>query len=117
MKLSDWEEKLVDDIDIIFSGGYNEKFNEEQIEGVKQLSFLLKHIEMVDNSIIFSYDSYKFIIQGIDELGLISPYSEFTETDDGYYFKQHRGSQPHSLLRGYRFESCPDYKNKFGNIK
>ena len=36
MKLSDWEEKLVDDIDIIFSGGYNEKFNEEQIvQGIK----------------------------------------------------------------------------------
>jgi hypothetical protein len=68
MKLSDWEEKLVEDIDIIFSGGYSENFNEEQIEEVKQLSFLLNHIELKYNSVVFSYDAFNLIVSGIEEL-------------------------------------------------
>jgi hypothetical protein len=68
IKLDETELKLKEDIDIIFSGGYDDKFSTEQIEFIKQLSFLYNHIDIEDSSIVFKYDNVKFQIIGFNEL-------------------------------------------------
>jgi len=85
MKLDETELKLKKDIDIIFNGGYDDKpttdflnhleltrmfvrSESDQIEYIKQLSFLYNHIDIEDNSLVFKYDNVKLKINGISEL-------------------------------------------------
>lgn len=68
MKLDEIELKLKEDIDIIFNGGYNDDFLSDQIEYIKQISFLYNHIDIEDNSLVFKYDNMKLKINGISEL-------------------------------------------------
>ena len=66
MKLD--ELKLKEDIDIIFNGGYDDDFLSDQIEYIKQISFLYNHIDIEDYSLVFKYDNMKLKINGISEL-------------------------------------------------
>jgi len=68
MKLDETELKLKEDIDIIFNGGYDDDFLSDQIEYIKQISFLYNHIDIEDNSLVFKYDNMKLKINGISEL-------------------------------------------------
>jgi hypothetical protein len=68
MKLDETGLKLKEDIDIIFNGGYDDDFLSDQIEYIKQISFLYNHIDIEDNSLVFKYDNMKLKINGISEL-------------------------------------------------
>ena len=68
IELDETELKLKEDIDIIFNGGYDDKFPPDQIEYIKQLSFLYNHIDVEDGLIVFKYDNMKLQILGVDEL-------------------------------------------------
>ncbi len=68
MILDETELKLKEDIDIIFSGGYDDKLSPEQIDYIKKLSFLYNHLEINIDSVTFTYNDVKFKISGIGEI-------------------------------------------------
>ena len=75
IELDETELKLKEDLDVIFSGGYDNiilpsfttKLSKEQVEFCKELSFLYNHIVFEDRDIIFSYNNLIFKISNVPE--------------------------------------------------
>lgn len=66
IELDETELKLKEDLDVIFSGGYD-KLSKEQVEYCKEFSFLYNHTTFEDRDIIFSYNNLKFKISNVPE--------------------------------------------------
>ena len=74
IELDETELKLKEDLDVIFSGGYDSnnplttgKLSKEQVEYCKELSFLYNHTTFDNKDIIFSYNNLKFKISNVPE--------------------------------------------------
>jgi hypothetical protein len=66
MKLNEVELKLKEDIEVIFSGGYDDSLSPEQVEYCKVMSFLYNHIRFESGDIIFFYDDINLKIRDVD---------------------------------------------------
>ncbi len=73
IKLDETELKLKEDLDVIFSGGYDSKLSKEQIEYCKEFSFLYNHITFEGRDIIFFYEELKFKIKSVPEEDIFLP--------------------------------------------
>jgi len=65
IKLDETEIKLKENLDVIFSGGYDSKLSKEQVEYCKEFSFLYNHTTFEGRDIIFSYNNLKFKIKNV----------------------------------------------------
>lgn len=59
MILSETELKMKEDINIIFSGGYDNSLTLEQLNMIKRFSFLFNHISYKNYIVTFEYGDYK----------------------------------------------------------
>lgn len=76
MILNETDLKIKEDIDIIFSGGYDNDFSEKEINRIKELSFIYNHTEIKDSSFIFKYNSITITIGGSFK-GIIGDYKNY----------------------------------------
>ena len=67
MKLSETNEMIKADLMRFVNGDYNNHFTKEQLEFATELSFLLNHITVVGDSVIFEYDKEKVKISGLHD--------------------------------------------------
>jgi hypothetical protein len=73
IKLDDTELKLKEDLDVIFSGGYDSELTQLQIEYCKEFSFLYNHIVFEGRDIIFSYNDLNFKIKNVPDEDIFLP--------------------------------------------
>jgi hypothetical protein len=66
MNLNETEQKLKDNIEVIFSGGYDDSLSMEQVEYCKMMSFLYNHIGFESGDIIFFYNDIELKIKYVD---------------------------------------------------
>jgi len=59
MILSETELKMKEDINTIFSGGYDKSLTLEQLDMIKRFSFLFNHISYKNYIVTFEYGDYK----------------------------------------------------------
>jgi hypothetical protein len=68
MKLDDTALFIKDNLQNILDGKFDDKFSEEQLKMMLEMSFLYNHITFGLDSILFEYDGQKLKISGINDL-------------------------------------------------
>ena len=59
MNLDSTDQYLKDNLKNIMNGEWDNQFSKDQLDMAKQTSFLLNHITLLENSIVFEYDNQK----------------------------------------------------------
>ena len=67
IKLDETELKIKEDIDVIFSGGYDKGLTKEQVEYCKEFSFLYNHITFEGRDLVFKYGGFNLKISNIPD--------------------------------------------------
>lgn len=67
MKLSETNEMIKADLIKFINGDYDDNFSKEQVAFATELSFLLNHITVVGDSVIFEYNKQKIKISGLND--------------------------------------------------
>lgn len=68
MKLSEVNEMIKADLMKFVNDDYNNHFTKEQLEFATELSFLLNHITVVGDSVIFEYNKDRVKISGLHDI-------------------------------------------------
>jgi hypothetical protein len=68
MKLDDTALFIRDNLQNILDGKFDDKFSEEQLKMMLEMSFLYNHIRYELDSVVFEYGSQKLKISGITEI-------------------------------------------------
>jgi hypothetical protein len=68
MKLDDTALFIKDNLQNILDGKFDDKFSEEQLKMMLEMSFLYNHIRFELDSVIFEYGGQKLKISGITEI-------------------------------------------------
>jgi hypothetical protein len=68
MKLDDTALFIRDNLQNILDGKFDDKFSEEQLKMMSEMSFLYNHIRYELDSVVFEYGGQKLKISGITEI-------------------------------------------------
>jgi hypothetical protein len=82
MKLSEVNEMIKADLMKFVNGDYNNHFTKDQLEFATERSFLLNHITVVGDSVIFEYNKDRVKISGLHDIP-----SGFSEESIIHYIK------------------------------
>jgi hypothetical protein len=74
MKLDDTTLFIKDNLQNILDGKFDDKFSEEQLKMMLEMSFLYNHIGYELDSVVFEYGGQKLKISGITEIIHLQPF-------------------------------------------
>lgn len=74
MKINDTNQFIKDNLQNILDGKFDDKFSQEQLKMMLEMSFLYNHISFEPDAIIFKYNGVIFKVSGINNMIQSSPY-------------------------------------------
>jgi uncharacterized protein (UPF0210 family) len=98
MELSETNKYIKDNFKNFIEGCHNDKFNKDDIEMLIEISFILNHIEIKSDSVIFEYGDEGIKLSNLHDMPFISEDSIISMIRNDEFFK----SSYKSFLRDYK---------------